>query len=82
VLDLLALALTDGDDVDAIIEASIRANRARRRIRLPSEWPSVAADRGSRVRPGGYATDRPGAAATLAQSLLRAAEHEFVSKRT
>jgi len=79
VLDLLALALIDGEDVDAIIEASIRANRARRRIALPSEWPSVAADG---VRPGGYATDRPGAATTLAQSLLRAAEREFVAKRT
>jgi hypothetical protein len=82
VLDLLALALIDGDDVDAIIEASIRANRARRRLGLPRDWPSIAADRGPGVRHGGYATDRPGAATTLAQSLLRAAEREFVSKRT
>jgi len=82
VLDLLALALIDRTDVDAIIEASIRANRARRRMKLPSEWPSVAGGCEAGGQPGRFATDRSGAANTLAQSLLRAAELEFVSKRT
>jgi hypothetical protein len=82
VLDLLALALIDRDDVDAIIEASIRANRARRRMKPPSVWPSVTGDREPVAGRGGFATDRTGEANTLAQSLLRAAELEFVSKRT
>jgi hypothetical protein len=82
VLDLLALALIDRTDVDAIIQASIRANRARRRMKLPTEWPSVTGDHVPGAQPGRFATNRSRAANTLAQSLLRAAELEFVSKRT
>ncbi len=82
VLDLLALALIDRDDIDAIIQASIRANRAQRRMNLPGEWPSIAPDDSSPARGRMFATDRSRAANTLAQSLLRAAEQEIVSKRT
>jgi hypothetical protein len=82
VLDLLALALIDHNDVDAIIEASIRASRAQRRMNLPSEWPTVTYGDRQEARRETFATDRSEAATTLAQSLLRAAEIEIVSKRT